>query len=68
MPEQPADKLRKRAEEVLGWCEGESNCFSLPTLTSFVREKAPKLHHELQCLIDSGAHILEPVVPKRRLR
>lgn len=44
MPEQPADKLRKRAEEVLGWREGESNCFSLPTLTSFVREKAPKLH------------------------
>lgn len=56
-----SDNLRRRAETALGWEEGASNCFSLPTLREFVREKSPKLHYLLGEVIREGRHVLEDV-------
>lgn len=54
-----AEALRRRAEVVLGWKPGESNCFSLPTLREFVRLKSPKLYYLLGEVIRSGRYVKE---------
>lgn len=54
-----AEALRRRAEAVLGWKPGESNCFSLSTLREFIKLKSPKLWHMLGEVIRSGRHIGE---------
>jgi hypothetical protein len=54
-----AYNLRRRAEKLLGWKEGESNIFSLPTLRDIVRSRSPasKLYYLLSECIRTGRHI-----------
>lgn len=56
-----ADQLRRRAEKRLGWAEGASNCFSLPTLREFVRTASPKLYYLIGECVRSGRVIEEDV-------
>lgn len=61
-----ADELRLAAEKELGWEEGASNCFSLPTLRELIREKSPELHREMSLVIQLGEHLFEPIKKRRK--
>lgn len=61
-----SDELRQRAETVLGWPEGGSNCFSLPALSAWVREKDPGLSKEINDHTARGLHFLSPPTKNRR--
>jgi len=62
------DSLRRRAEELLGWKEGESTQFSLQTLREFVRPKSPKLADMMNSEIQSGRVLLGAFRKPRRVR
>lgn len=59
--------LKERIAQALGWTVAETNSFSLQTLRELVRPMSPKLAHELEQAIQSGAYVTANQ-PKRKLR
>lgn len=53
------DRFHRRAEQALGWKEGESASFSLLALRDLLHPVAPKLAFEITQLIQSGRVLLE---------
>lgn len=55
------DKMRRQAEEKLGWKHGESNAFSFPALAAML--PPGKLKHEFDVCIRTESHILSDPRP-----
>lgn len=62
------DSLYERAAEKLGWSVRDARSFSLPMLREIVKEKSPKLAHEIDMAIAAGSHIYEKPVRRRSRR
>lgn len=60
------DQLRAQAERLLGWREGDSRGFSLPTLREWVRGKDPALAAEIADHISGGKHLFGAPIKRRR--
>lgn len=61
--------LHERIAEVLGWTEEEVKSFSFQTLREILRPVSPKLVHELDVEIRTGAYIIgEPYKKPRSFR
>jgi hypothetical protein len=52
-------KIRARAEEKLGWSPGSSKDISFGMLRDLLKDRFPKLAHEIACMVDAGDHVLE---------
>jgi len=61
-------EARIQIEQLLGWQEGDSDCFSLPTLRELVRGKDPKFDADLASFLDSGKHLFAQVSQRDQAR